>query len=329
MSNTRAFFACKPPHQREPKMYACEPCDETQADLVWGDYAAESVHYYRRDALPSDFKQTLCKTDPIPSDIAIVEKSEYIGMVENARRTIAETRAKKIVLSRSLVVQLPEPFDVLAFYKRLCSTFPTAFVYLFNANGACWMGATPELLLKQDQQHIHTMSLAGTRWTNEGKHTAWTDKEREEQAWVTTFLREELRNLGVQELNESEPKTIQAGHLQHLCTELNGRLPVEVTPLDAARRLHPTPAVCGYPRDVARTFIESNESHNRSYYAGYIGMSEGQKAEFYVNLRCMRVFSDCAQLFAGGGITADSNPGTEWEETEQKLDVLRQLMHTV
>ncbi len=327
MGSNTAFFAFKPPHSEESSMYACTPCEETQADLVWGDYAAASVRYYRRNALPLD-AHSLCKTDALPNNTSIIEKTEYLKMVEDARRTIVETRAKKIVLSRSQVIDLPEQFDALAFYERLCSAFPSAFVYLFNADGACWMGATPELLLKQEGQHIQTMSLAGTRWANEGKHTAWTEKEREEQAWVTTFLREELMNLGVQDLNESNPRTLQAGHLQHLCTELNGQLPKGVSPLDAARCLHPTPAVCGYPRDVARVFIDKNETHHRGYYAGYIGIVEDQKAHFYVNLRCMQVFNDHALLFAGGGITADSDPETEWEETEQKLDVLRQLMHT-
>lgn len=324
--SSHAFFACKRPHSDVSNIYQCHLSDEAHADLVWGDYAGNDIRFYKREIIQS--RPDACQTMPLNNQSGIVEKTDYLSLVERARKTIEETQAKKIVLSRTQVVHLPEGFDTFAFYERLCKTFPTAFVYMFNADGVCWMGATPELLLEQDGQNIKTMSLAGTRWISEGKHAEWTEKEREEQAWVTTFLREELSGLGVREIEEEGPKTLQAGHLQHLCTELNGQLPETVSPRQAAGQLHPTPAVCGYPRNVAHAFIQKHETHDRSFYAGYIGMVEDDKAHFFVNLRCMQVFDKQAVLFAGGGITADSNPETEWEETEQKLDVLRQLIQS-
>lgn len=324
--NRTAFFACKRPHTKVSSIYLCHPCDEANADLVWGDYAANDIMYYKREVVESH--PDSCLTLSLDGRMVAVEKEDYLSLVERARKTIEETQAKKIVLSRTQVVNLPEGFDTFSFYEQLCNAFPTAFVYLFNANGVCWMGATPELLLEQDGQNIKTMSLAGTRWISEGKHADWTEKEREEQAWVTTFLRETLTEMGVKDIEAVGPKTLQAGHLQHLCTELNGRLPESVSPRQAAGQLHPTPAVCGYPRNVAHAFIQEHETHDRSFYAGYIGMVEGDNAHFFVNLRCMQVFDEHAVLFAGGGITADSNPETEWEETEQKLDVLRQLIQS-
>ncbi|MCH8546688.1 MAG: chorismate-binding protein [Cryomorphaceae bacterium] len=323
MSNA-AFFACKQPHTDVSNIYQCHPSDEANADLIWGDYEAKDIRFYKRERIKT--RPEACQTLPLNNQTVVVEKEDYLSLVERARKTIEETQAKKIVLSRTQVVDLPNGFDTFGFYERLCKAFPTAFVYLFNAEGVCWMGATPELLLHQNGQHIKTMSLAGTRWINDGKHAEWTEKEREEQAWVTTFLREELRGLGVVNIEEVGPKTLQAGHLQHLCTELNGHLPLGVTPRQAAAQLHPTPAVCGYPRHVAREFIHKHEAHDRSFYAGYMGVKEEGNAHFFVNLRCMQVFDKQAVLFAGGGITADSNAETEWEETEQKLDVLRQLI---
>lgn len=328
MSNEHAFFTCKLPNSDVSSMYTCVPCDEGMADLVWGDYASESVRYFRRERLNNPPEKTTCDTLPLPEDAFAIDKTEYVRLVDRARKTIAVSHAKKIVLSRSQIINLPDDFDALTFYDKLCKAFPSAFVYLFNAEGTCWMGATPELLLNQEGRHILTMSLAGTRWANEGKHADWTEKEREEQAWVTTFLREELAALGIQRIKEFGPRTLQAAHLQHLCTELKGDLPHGVSPLQSARRLHPTPAVCGYPRDIAHEFIQKNEMHQRGYYAGYIGVVEGNQSHFYVNLRCMQVFDKQAMLFAGGGITADSDSEIEWEETEQKLDVLRQLINT-
>src|SRR6202021_687877 len=87
--------------------------------------------------------------------------------------------------------------------------------------------------------------------------------------------------------------------------------------------LHPTPAVCGIPLNDATQFIKETEGYDRGYYTGFLGpCNMDGKTELYVNLRCAELFADCINLYVGGGITKDSIPENEWEETEMKSKTL-------
>ena len=96
--------------------------------------------------------------------------------------------------------------------------------------------------------------------------------------------------------------------------------------LELLRHLQPTSAVCGLPRDHSFNFIQSFEAMNRSFYSGITGILDKDKAVFFVNLRCMRFYEDSIELFAGAGITKDSDPESEWVETERKLEVMEKLL---
>jgi len=87
--------------------------------------------------------------------------------------------------------------------------------------------------------------------------------------------------------------------------------------------LHPTPAVCGLPKDKSLELILQTEKHNREYYAGYCGPINYQnKTDLFVNLRCMKILEDQLALFVGGGLTKDSVPTKEWDETVLKAKTL-------
>ena len=92
--------------------------------------------------------------------------------------------------------------------------------------------------------------------------------------------------------------------------------------------LHPTSAVCGMPLEESKKFILANESHERSFYSGYLGPVNIQnETELFVNLRCAKVFKNKLRLFSGAGITDDSIPEKEWEETELKCNILAQKLN--
>ncbi|HLV50467.1 MAG TPA: chorismate-binding protein, partial [Flavobacterium sp.] len=84
------------------------------------------------------------------------------------------------------------------------------------------------------------------------------------------------------------------------------------------QNLHPTPAVCGLPKKEAFDFIWENEGYNREFYTGFIGIEKENMKDYFVNLRCAQIFQNQIQIYVGGGITAESNPEKEWEETELK-----------
>ena len=98
-------------------------------------------------------------------------------------------------------------------------------------------------------------------------------------------------------------------------------------------KLHPTPAVCGLPKETAKNFILEHEGYDRSFYTGFLGEinlnSGGEKSantHLFVNLRCMELFEDKAVLFVGGGITNDSNNEKEWEETVAKSSTMKAIL---
>ena len=96
---------------------------------------------------------------------------------------------------------------------------------------------------------------------------------------------------------------------------------------DILQELHPTPAVCGLPKEEAYHFILNNEGYNRAYYTGIIGWLDPQgETTLYVNLRCMNITDKTATFYAGGGILPSSTVETEWEETQQKMNTMRNIL---
>ena len=170
------------------------------------------------------------------------------------------------------------------------------------------------------------MSLAGTQLFSNKKVVHWGSKERTEQQYVTDYIAQILgAELGA--LAVSEPYTIQAGSLVHLRTDLKATVKDDTDVLDLVQRLHPTPAVCGVPKEEALNFIVANEGYDREFYTGYLGELKGfTNCDLYVNLRCVKIDDSKASIFVGGGITSDSNPEDEWFETVEKSKVIKKAL---
>lgn len=258
------------------------------------------------------------------------EKDSHINLVRNGVEAIKKNELKKVVLSRKVEV-LTKDFDIISVYKRLLQTYPNAFVYLwFHPEIGLWCGATPETLVELKNNQFSTMSLAGTQPYSENPN--WTQKEIEEQEFVTEYIVSKLSKFSTG-LQLSKTQTVKAGSLAHLRTEIKGNLNTEIkgSLYSLVDLLHPTPAVCGLPKEVARNFILKNENYNRSYYTGYLGeinmgASNKDDSHLFVNLRCMEVKNDIANIYVGGGITKESNPEREWEETIAKSNIMLSVL---
>ncbi len=256
-------------------------------------------------------------------------KKEYLHTLEELILQLRDGVAGKVVISRTTATpRIPDSL-LPALYNELCLQHPAAFVYLaYFPSVGTWMGASPETLITSRGEHCSTMSLAGTRTA--GAAGNWGNKEMEEQAIVTRFIRERLESLQVQNLEISMPHSLSAGQIEHLCTTFHFDLthPSELSLL--VRKLHPTPAVCGFPPDKAMQMIAQYEKHEREYYTGFLGpVNHGHKTGLFVNLRCMKINSQQMTLYAGGGITGDSVPEKEWEETELKTRTLMVVIEKI
>lgn len=265
-------------------------------------------------------------------------KKEYMKLFEKAISKLKNSSLEKVVLSRTQ--EFPKPDSDVEIFERLLDSYPTANGYFFyHPQVGKWMGATPELLLEVSKElthqaysanvpvpvQVYTMSLAGTA-LNDGSGTHnWGDKEKEEQQLVTDFIKTQFEKIGVTDLQESEVQTVTAGHLLHLRTLIAGK--TQLSRIDKLLgALHPTPAVCGLPRDASKEFILVNENYDRSYYTGYLGVVNKNSRNYYVNLRCMQLLKETAVIYVGGGVTAKSDGELEYQETMAKLNTMYKLL---
>lgn len=249
-------------------------------------------------------------------------KAEFESMVTHAVERIRQGSMEKVVLSRRQSMSLPENFNLSSFYQILCSTYPNAMVYAIGTGGDVWIGATPEQLLWREQNAFQTHALAGTR--NPGSGNPFGAKEKAEQEFVRGYIETLLKQHGAVNISVSDTEELATGNLIHLIN----RIRFESNKAgDILKELHPTPAVCGTPRDVSKKYILESEKQPRGFYAGYLGpVYNAESFSLWVNLRCARISGSVITFFAGAGITAGSNPESEWTETENKMNTLRALL---
>ena len=251
-----------------------------------------------------------------PKESFYMSKEDYEQYVKDIVQNIKEGDFTKCVAARKIKVDKPENFNVSTSFIQLLNKYNGAFRYLANTPFGLWMGATPELLLQQENNQFSTVGLAGTKTDDR----AWTAKEKDEQAIVTQYIVNTLKSNGADNISTSETYTFQAGHLQHLKTDIafqSEKLLVE--------KLHPTPAVCGLPLQSSKDFILKVEKNNRSLYSGFLGL-QGNKAKYFVNLRCLQIFDSHIDIHVGAGITLNSTPEDEWFETEAKSEVMKKIL---
>ncbi len=233
---------------------------------------------------------------------------------------------QKLVLSRSLVVKKTDNLSPIELFQRACDRYPRMMISLiYTPESGMWLTSTPEILLSGKGNEWQTIALAGTMKYDEDLR--WSDKNIQEQRYVATYITRQLEQF-TDNFTEEGPCTARAGHLAHLRSDFHFSLSADAPIGELLQALHPTPAVCGLPKEDAFRFILQNEHHNRTYYSGFMGplFIDGQ-TNLFVTLRCMQLFHDGYCLHAGGGLLKDSVEEQEWQETETKLDTMRNIIY--
>ncbi len=269
-----------------------------------------------------DFQFT---TDQI-TEATVMSREEYLVRVHGIVEELSIYPESKVVFSRAERHNVPSAkwHDV---FKRLVSSQKEAFVFMINAPGrGTWIGASPESLLNKENSSLQVSFLAGTMPINGVplETMQWSSKDLLEHQIVADYFKEELEDLPVS-YDSSPRRTVKASTVAHLKSLYNIKENVEIDKVTA--RLHPNPAILGYPVEKAKSIINEYELMDRGYYCGYVGPVEADKALLYVNLRSMQCFKNSALLYAGGGILSTSNPEKEWKETEMKMDVMRNAIN--
>jgi isochorismate synthase len=262
-------------------------------------------------------------TEKIESRTINVEqdKSHYLNLIDKVLERIRSNEFQKLVISRKEILKISTA-DIIHTLKIMLNTYNGAFVYCwFHPKVGLWLGATPETFIQVDGIQFKTMALAGTQEYKGTFEVRWKSKEIREQQMVTDYLIDVIKPY-VDQVEVSEPKTIKAGHLLHLKTDITGVLPKSNKSLQKLiLLLHPTPAVCGLPKMEALQFLIDNENYNREFYSGFLGELNKD-----VNLRCVQIKEKEAYVYVGGGITAASDPESEWNETVQKSKTIKSVI---
>ncbi|WP_291103144.1 MULTISPECIES: isochorismate synthase [unclassified Flavobacterium] len=264
----------------------------------------------------------------LPNEVA---RNNFETLVAKGIQAIENNEFKKVVLSRKETVDLVD-FDLVTAFGKLVQLYPSTFVYcFFHPKVGIWLGATPEQLLKVKNNAFETIALAGTQKDTGSVEVIWAKKEEEEQQFVTDYIVERLKDVA-SEVIVSKPYSIKAGSIWHIKTDISGVLNSSSSLQKVIQLLHPTPAVCGLPKNKSKAFILENENYDRTFYTGYLGelnsslAKDSISSDLFVNLRCMEICDSQAHLYMGCGVTKDSIPGKEWEESINKSATMKRSL---
>lgn len=255
-------------------------------------------------------------------------KDNYTRCFDSFIKPLQEHTLDKLVLSRSLTLDRKVGFSPAKAFYKACKQYTRSYVYLCHTpETGTWLGGTPEIILSGEKGEWHTVALAGTQPLQNGElPTHWSSKNKKEQLLVSNYIHDQLSSLGIASRMEG-PYSARAGALCHLKSDFRFQLGENSKLGSLLKLLHPTPAVCGLPKEEAYRFILANEGYDRRYYSGFIGwLNPEGKTDLYVNLRCMNIKDDILTLYAGGGLLSSSELSDEWQETEDKLQTMRALL---
>ena len=271
-------------------------------------------------------------TNDIDLNIDLNAKITFENLVQKGINAIQNKHFDKVVLSRKESIKI-ENFDFEKSFNQFIYNYQNTFKYCFyHPKIGFWMGATPEQFLQLSENKIKTVSFAGTQPYAEIEKYVWQEKEKQEQQFVTDFILDNLKKYS-SKISFSEPYTSRAGSIVHLKTDIEAVINNPNDFRNIIEKLHPTPAVCGLPKAEAMQFIIENEEYDRTFYTGFLGelnidftTFSNNKSDLFVNLRCMTIENNFANIYVGCGITKDSIPENEFIEMVNKSKTMKKIL---
>lgn len=318
--------------QRNNQLY---PFDKTSSGFVFVSFDGNKKYL-----IPNEFSDIYVenietaiyfpetKNDFTSNEVA---QQQFESMTQKAIASIQNNEFQKVVLSRKIQLEIAS-FDLEKIINLMNQNFPNTFRYVFyHPELGYWIGASPEKLAEIEYETLKTVALAGTQVKQNSGQYVWQTKEIEEQKIVTDYIQNQLKAYS-KSIHIAEHTTVEAGQIAHLSTTIEAIIEPKAT-TKIIELLHPTPAVCGFPKDKATAFIKENEAYDRDLYTGYFGewnidlQTYKPKTTLFVNLRCMSVKNNVANIYVGCGITKDSQPEKEFIETENKSKTMLGLLN--
>ncbi|MBT4419563.1 MAG: isochorismate synthase [Candidatus Marinimicrobia bacterium] len=280
--------------------------DDVQFELTLSDWEERTI-LHRRD---------------------IPDRAEWQSSLDTALEEMGDGKYEKVVLARKATLTFNDPVDPVAYLLRLRRMTEETFNFYFQADeGHAFLGATPERLFRRQGRTLHTEAIAGTRprglTTRDDERYARallnSEKEVREHSIVVDMIQNVLEKYCHNLVMDEKVQITRLSHVQHLCKHFKAELDPETSDADLIEALHPTPAMGGFPTDIALEAIDDLEPFNRGWYAAPIGFVGHDHTEFVVGIRSALVEQERVSLYSGAGIVLGSDPAEEWQEIEDKI----------
>ncbi|WP_284036208.1 isochorismate synthase [Neobacillus sp. 114] len=235
---------------------------------------------------------------------------------------------KKVVLARELRLNFNDIVASEAVLQHLNEQQHESFIFALESNGDCFLGASPERLVKKNGTELFSTCLAGSisrGHTPEedrilGEKLLSDQKNLLEHQYVVEMIKEALEESCEEIILPDKPQLMKIRDIQHLYTPVIGKCSGDSSLLHLVERLHPTPALGGLPKKEAVEKIRQVEELDRGFYAAPVGWLDYEgNGEFAVAIRSGLLQGKEASLFAGCGVVADSDSESEYLETSLKF----------
>lgn len=326
----QAFADAKTRGIANPVVVGAIPFDTTQPSELfipasWQTFSRPSKQRSSRYFSGHDMPDVTRRTEIPPQDV-------FMDMVARGAALTATPEVDKIVLSRLIDIATDAHLDSGILLERLIAQNPASFnFHVPLAQGDVLLGASPELLLRKEGDQFSSLPLAGSarRQPDDmldreaGNRLLASEKDRHEHELVTQAMKALLAPRSRALSLPDSPQLVTTPTLWHLATPIEGTALPNENALTLACLLHPTPALSGFPHQVAKTLIAGLEPFERELFGGIVGWCDAEgNGEWVVTIRCARIHENRVRLFAGAGIVPASSPAAEWRETGVKLSTM-------
>ncbi len=262
------------------------------------------------------------------------DKKRWKQLVSDGLNKISENQIEKIVFSRKVDLYLSNEPDFNYIIEKLRTNYPECYTFIYHHGKSTFFGASPEKLAKFSDGKIEIDALAGSAPRGNSSDEDFNleqkllndKKNLNEHNFVISHIKSALTNLTMNLIVENHCSIKKLANIQHIWSRIVATLSPESSMIYLLKELHPTPAICGFPKDEALHFIKKMEGYKRGLYSGIIGwFNLKEEGEFAVAIRSALFSNNKLTAFAGCGIVEDSDPEAEFKETELKLKPIMSL----
>jgi menaquinone-specific isochorismate synthase len=292
------------------------------------DYTLFEKVMYERTQLLTSLKQETDINCAKLLEMKEISPLKWKQTVDEVVEDLKTGSLKKVVLARELRLLFDHHVKADVILENLYKQQRNSFIFAFESNGDCFIGATPERLVKKQGKNVFSTCLAGSirRGKNEeednilGQTLLNDQKNLNEHGFVVEMIKEALEESCEEIILPDKPQLMKIRDIQHLYTPVIGKCQKDASLLLLVERLHPTPALGGLPKQEAVEKIRQVEELDRGFYAAPLGWVDYQgNGEFSVSIRSGLIQDKEASLFAGCGVVANSDSESEYLETSLKF----------